>query len=395
MKKGFKNTNSVTLRLFPGAGNNESSFEVVKVSGNPTTIDIDALIDPESTQVSDAQATGELETFDGYFPEDGYDYAQHLRDIDPERFVPAYKQPTDKRVDASDRELAEVLAALAGDVTGACDIDSEVVSKLGPLDERTRLGLLWGEDQVEDYISMPTERLMAIQAKIKEREMKADQADADKEFEAFFAREFDDNRIGGLTPGDVEFDEQEDLSDLDGEDSCSEAEREEEDPEEISRRCLVETKRLVAMNEYLQQSVMDRPDDLSDILIVPVSNVPDWDCQSVLSTRSNLFNHPGLILRPQREVRKPVAAAFIPEEEEVTVETPVKEICTFRKKGESPEERKERKKAVKEFQREQRDAKRSEKEERREQTNRQKNMIAVAKHNSYGDVPAGVPKFAL
>jgi protein LTV1 len=397
-KKGFKNTNSVTLRLFQGANGTESAFEVVKVSGNPQNIDLDELV-AEPIEAETSESPGELETFDGYFPEDGYDYSQHLREINPDRFIATVRKPAEQSIDAKDRELAEVVAALnASDDAESTEIDNEFISKLGPLDERTRLGLLWGEDQVEEYISMPTEKLLAIQSKIRDIEQRA-QAKTDEDFESFFSREFCDSKIGGLTSDDVNVEEADSVyseceDDSGDESEGSEAEGECEDPEAMRQECLEATKRIVQMNKRLQVSVLDTDQDESDIVIVPFSNVPEWDCQSVLSTRSNTFNHPGLIGRPRREVTKAPHVEPIAEEEE-TIDTPVKSVSTLRKKNETPEERRERKKAIKEFQREQRACKKADEKERKNQINAEKRSIAALKHGSYGDIPAGVPKFNL
>ena len=401
-KKGFNNTNSVTLRLFPGMKDESASFEVVKVSGNPTTIDIDALVDQPS-ESDDEHCCDQLETFDGYFPEDGYDYTQHLRDINPERFVPVLRKPTEKAIDKRNKELSELMAALnAPDGADLDELDGSFVQKLGPLDEKTKIGMLWGEDQVEEYLSLPTEKLMALNERLMEREKRAEssmQQQGDKEFEAFFEREFNDQQIGGLTSEDVEFDNEsnsdkdDDFVELVESDySDSDAGADAEDPEQIRLECLELTKRMVAENASLQCNVVDLADDMSDVILVPASNVPEWDCESVLSTRSNIFNHPGMIMRPKREPR--VKVAVIPEESE-PVDTPVREVSTFRKKGESADERRERKKAVKEFQRDQRELKKGEKEKMREQVNREKLQISINKRMNFGDIPSGVPKFVM
>jgi protein LTV1 len=400
MRKGFKNTSSVTLRLFPGASSSESVFDIVKVSGNPQTIDLEMLLQQSGPVVDETKK--EVETFDGYFPDDGYDYTQHLRDINPERFIEA-KAKAAKPSDEVDYELAEVLAAMdIPDDTQGVEIDTEFVCKLGPLDERTRLGLMWGEDQVDDYLSMPTEKLIAIQTKLRELEERRQQS-KDDDFNEFFAREFNEAKIGGLSSDLVEIDnaysDADDCDELIMTEGSDDENVEDEDPEAIHQECIETTKRLISMNDSLQVSVLDLPDDETEILIVPASNVPDWDCESVLSTRSNIFNHPGLIRRqyqgPRRNKVPVVASISEADEEEHEVDTPVKTVSTLRKKDETTDERRERKKAIKEFQREQRAHKKAEHNERRVQLNADKRTIAVLKHNNYGDIPSGVPKFNL
>jgi hypothetical protein len=183
-----------------------ATFEVVKVTGNPENIDIDALVGQDDCE-SQSDCEAAPETFDGYFPEDGYDYTQHLREINQERFVPSYKQPVERTIDPRNRDLVEIMASLESpDQAESGDLDVGFVEKLGPIDQKTRIALLWGEDQVEDYLSMPTDKLMAIRSRMEEREKQSVAHEADKEFEAFFAREFADGQIGSLNPDDVEID---------------------------------------------------------------------------------------------------------------------------------------------------------------------------------------------
>ena len=388
-KKGLKNTSSVTLRLFPGSSDSQANFEIVKVSGNPTSIPIDMFLEGNETTV-DEMPSNELETFDGYFPEDGYNYTQHLKDINPTRFIASSCKKDETPCRAENADVAEVLAALDADGDSEFDqLDEMIASKLGPLDERTRLGLLWGEDQVDDYLAMPTDKLMAIHSKIKSREAASEKQMSELAFDDFLAKEFGDAQIGALAPEDVDI--QNDEAVHDGESSFA---ADEDDPEQIRQECLEQTKRLVSMNERFQRSVLDVEDDLSDIVVVPVNNVPEWDCESVLSARSNLYNHPGLIARPKRAAK----IATISEEtiaETTEAETPVKCVSTLRKKDETAEEKKERKRAIKEFQREQRATKKSDEKLKREAVNNHKKLVAISKHNNYGDVPQGIPKFAI
>ena len=408
-KCGFTKGNSVTLRLFQGASEG-SVFEVVKVSGEPKNIDIDALVESEPQDVAHSEPLDKtVETFDGYFPDDGYDYTQHLREIDQTRFIPRAKKDQEKKpVDSRNSELLEVLKALeSSDDPKTDEIGDEFFGKLGPVDERTKLGLLWGEDQVDEYLDMPTDKLMAIQARIKEREMRSMspeiQSQEEEEFEAFFAREFNDSKIGGLTSADVEIDEEniysDSNSDNDSEDTESLLGKTEEDFDTIRFDGLEETKKFIQVNSVLQQSVMDAPDDGVEVVLIPESKKPEWDCESVLSSRSNIFNHPGKILRPPKERKiKEMEESLTPlkedeEETDNTIETPV--ISTFRPRDETPEERRARKQAIKQFQREQREIKSADKKKQKEIVNKSKIQAAVRKHQSYGDVPIGVSKFSI
>ena len=384
-KVGFSSCNSVTLRLFPGYAEEEPSYEVVRVSGTPTTIDIDSLVNNVS-EVEDEEIS-KLETFDGYFPEDGYDYSQHLREINPQQFVAANKRAGPRGIDSKNAELIEVMTALNGfEENIATDFDGEIVQKLGTIDERTRLGLLWGEEHVDEYMAVPTDRLMAIQSRLVEREQQVPDEQADEEFEAFFAREFNDTQIGGLTSDDVivEHEEDEDvLQEKTGEDFQTEL-------DQIRTEGLAATRQFVTDYPEFQMNIADLPDEEPEIVTVPVA--PDWDCQSVLSMHSCIYNHPGKIVRPPRRVANPTVSVLeeVPEEEVDEVA-----ISTFRPKGETSEERKIRKNAVKEFQRDQRSIKSAEKNKMKEALATAKNLAAINKRTNFGDIPAGVPRFAF
>lgn len=103
------------------------------------------------------------------------------------------------------------------------------------------------------------------------------------------------------------------------------------------------------LGERVELPDVDEP--LEPLETVEVQTGPEWDCESVLSLRSNLSNHPGKVERPdQKKVRAPRGAKPLPEIDEVeAVELP--EVSTYRPRGETAEEKHDRKKAVKEHQR--------------------------------------------
>lgn len=349
---------------------------------------------------------GKPEDFDGYFPDDGYDYTQHLRDIDPIRFVPATVKQAKKKPTHKSKELSDVMAALDADVESD-EVDEAFRFNLGTIDHRTQLAMLWGEDQVDEYLNMPTERLMAIKERLDERERLAAEPETmgDAEFDEFFAREFGDEQIGGLSACAVDVSEESDCSEnekFSDFDEDLEPPPKLEDLEEIRAEGLEETKRFIAQHEELQRSVIYANDDDYIDLIAPVKNIPDWDCESVLSLRSNTCNHPGMIFRPPRDVRKKPGMTLVPvvqEEESVDaveeVDTPVREVSTFRPKNETPEERKARKQAVKEFQRDQRSMKKKEENERKQSLNKAKMEAAYNRHVTFGDIRSGTSKFTI
>jgi len=100
--------------------------------------------------------------------------------------------------------------------------------------------------------------------------------------------------------------------------------------------------------------VDDEEEDLSDSELASrfdkVTVEEDkFDCESILSLRSNTSNHPGRITRPDKEKKKHKKEELPPLEEEEVVELP--EVSTLRSRGETAEDRKARKAAVKEHQR--------------------------------------------
>lgn len=113
-----------------------------------------------------------------------------------------------------------------------------------------------------------------------------------------------------------------------------------------------------------------------------------YDCESVLSLRSNTSNHPGKICRPEKVKKEKKLKAVDEDAEEEFVELP--EVSTLRPKGETPEERKARKAAVKEHQRMSRALKKETKE-----LYKQERSKASARVVNAGDLRDGVKHFAL
>eukprot|EP00890_Picochlorum_soloecismus_P004879 jgi/Picsp_1/5392/NSC_02752-R1_protein ltv1 homolog len=118
-----------------------------------------------------------------------------------------------------------------------------------------------------------------------------------------------------------------------------------------------------------------RNDD-SDIILEKKRE--QWDCESILSLKSNLYNHPGTISEPARQKgpapgtirlnKHGLPADYIPkagftsvkpidEAVEIEFDSSLPPVLTSRKKGESLEEKKERKAAVKAAKRQARSAK--------------------------------------
>lgn len=112
-----------------------------------------------------------------------------------------------------------------------------------------------------------------------------------------------------------------------------------------------------------------------------------WDCETILSTYSNIYNHPKLIEVPSKIKlnRKGVVVENNPKideedededvEEEEEGEENVIMISNYRTKTETVEEKKARKKAVKESQRVRRQIKKATKEVFKEEDSRERKII--------------------
>ena len=144
---------------------------------------------------------------------------------------------------------------------------------------------------------------------------------------------------------------------------------------------------------------MDQEPTVEDAVafFVAPKHKPKFDCQSVLSLRSNLTNHPGrLATRPvatQPRLKPATRMGRIPEETEDRGnpwDTIGRLGTTARASDESAEERKARKAAVKETQREAREQKKEQMD-----TIKLKAREKAARFVGNGDVPQGVAKRKL
>jgi len=107
-------------------------------------------------------------------------------------------------------------------------------------------------------------------------------------------------------------------------------------------------------DEELKEKILNYANDSSDEKIVEIVNEKalEYDCESILSTCSNLYNHPAIIKeeRAQR-IRKTSLVSDKGNEHECKTDLNSKLLintCNMRIKGETPEERKERQKKFKE-----------------------------------------------
>ncbi|CAH1775437.1 unnamed protein product [Owenia fusiformis] len=174
----------------------------------------------------------------------------------------------------------------------------------------------------------------------------------------------------------------------------------------------------LAMNEFEKQQdqillkdviVKGNPDDVQSSsdsedntqMITVELDMPkkEWDCESILSTYSTLYNHPKTIELPKKD--KPIKLTKrmnIPDdaiptrgltkrqiEEEMKQGDMFDKASTYRPKGETPEERKARKEAIKAERKERRVERKMNKNAFKEENKRQQKEVMNLKRNLQGD----------
>jgi protein LTV1 len=313
---------------------------------------------------------------DCYFPPDGYDYSKHLRMMGGAgaRFLEAGPGQQSVAAPAANREEQEALDALE-DADEYEEADDDFFGDLvkEDVDEDTARAAAWGghladsddDDEFEDE-ELPTG------AKTK----------LDEDFDALL-EEYADDQLGAL---DQEAEDEKLLGSKDL------AEFEYVIDEHLNKPLRSAAKIRRDLNEHLADEGPREPLEWNDteepLEIVEVKQEPEWDCESVLSLRSNLSNHPGKVGRPERIngkalERGPARPAPLPEiDEAAAVELP--EVSTYRPRGETSEERKARKDAVKEHKKLCRTLKKETKEAFK--TEAKKNSVA----RNAGDLREGV-----
>jgi len=308
----------------------------------------------------------ELVGLDGdcYFPPDGYKYDRHLKTAGTSGGTMMHANPLiaammEARKPVSPEEMA-VLAALEEPGYEECNQDwiDEIVDEV---DEKTIDREVWGRDTFDDDDEDLEEEDVV-------------RGEEDDEFDALMD-EYDDDQIGCL-------------DDLDESELCGHKNLDKYESaldEYLAAPERLKEKVLVGIDKHLEEQKAEEEkekeealkvkaltldvedgngDDLAlighlgDYKRADIANPLEYDCESILSFRSNLSNHPGKVSRPDRiKVKnsdlvappaKKLKALEEGEEDEEGVELP--EVITFRQRGEQPEDRKIRKAAVKEHQ---------------------------------------------
>uniref|UniRef100_A0A224Z5W7 Protein LTV1 homolog n=1 Tax=Rhipicephalus zambeziensis TaxID=60191 RepID=A0A224Z5W7_9ACAR len=156
-----------------------------------------------------------------------------------------------------------------------------------------------------------------------------------------------------------------------------------------------------ARSAVTMAAIEEEDDEMVDMQISNDAPKERWDCESIISTYSNLYNHPKLITEPKKEKVKVSARTGIPiiekgglsrqglrqldrefegnSDEETRSRTSV--ASSIRPKDETPEQRKERKAAVRALRRERRAEKKANSEAFKAEMLRQEKAMANVRQN--------------
>lgn len=175
----------------------------------------------------------------------------------------------------------------------------------------------------------------------------------DDRFEKLF-EEYDDTEIGALDEEDIDGSIQQNSTVL------NTLMEEFEQQQRLKKLKEVVDEKEGEKVELVSEDEESEPSD-TELITVEVEQAEKWDCESILSTYSNLYNHPRLIEEPKkvkhREI-KLVGKYGMPEEAErgltlrevnqLNQRQSADRASTYRPKDETPEEKAERKKAIQE-----------------------------------------------
>ncbi|XP_045540464.1 protein LTV1 homolog isoform X1 [Papilio machaon] len=227
----------------------------------------------------------------------------------------------------------------------------------------------------------------------------------DNRFEKMFA-EYDDTELGAL-----------DLEDIDGfmPHSHDMLLRAAEEFEESQRRYKLDKEKEIARLQRLQEIEEESEEEMVTVEVEPKER---WDCETILSTCSNLYNHPKLIEEPKKpkkiaiNTKTGIPKDTLGKDNKLTRKTLAKfnaqhehgdqnsdddgdtqadtvlstlSVLSIRPKDESPEEKKERKRLLKEYRKERRIEKKANKEAFKEEKKRQEKIMLNNRNNVQGN----------
>ncbi|UKK00263.2 ribosomal protein L13 [Theileria orientalis] len=285
---------------------------------------------------------------DCYFPKDGYDYEQHLATINPKYFIPAPKpeEATSGDMDIEnnidfpdlsttkakkDPEIDEVMQALeSGDEFEAIDDDFVSQAMHGVDDEVDEDKILWG-----DYKPMIPSAIL------------------DRNLESLNYVNIDESLELDINNDDLNDEQNLCEKTLDDTFVTEEGKLHMKDFMEcrvIKKDHMSVLNPTEQLNEKIYELLENESEEYESVEEDESSESEKWDVETVLTTYTNSTNHPKMIL--SRKIKVPKLAP-VKENETNTqkredidrIELP--EVNTLRERGESLEQKKERKMAVK------------------------------------------------
>jgi len=226
----------------------------------------------------------------------------------------------------------------------------------------------------------------------------------DDKFEKMYAA-YDENELGALDCDEIEGYVAHD-SDLIMQYVAEFEKKQNEDTENIA-------KLMKDRMKIVERECSSSEDDDLEKLVVDVRGKDKWDCESILSTYSNIYNHPKLISEPSKQSKKieidrksgipknilgntgkltaGLLAQFdlensVPKGPESVAESrkSTLSVLSVRPKGETTDEKKERKKLLKEYRKERRVERKANTEAFKEEKKRQEKILLNNRQNIQG-----------
>lgn len=365
----------------------------------PAVFGLGERVEPDERDVAHGahELTEEDLEGDCYFPKDGYNYEQHLKNVSgtgkkggvvgvilEAPAIPGVGKPAAeiKKQVAATNEESEVLRALDNDEEYEEFDDGDLDNMLpgGLADEDV---MLWGPTALEarDMPDLSMFRNLAFGGAVGAGDEDSDDEvvelggyqqggatssearPGNAEFDEFLHDEYADDEIGGMDEQEIEG--HLDLNDCEGIlDEYLEGKQEEREElvsllepqrglRDDDKRVIEETKAIIARH---YSEIPEESEDESTDAESEEDESRFWDCETVLSTLSNVSNRPGKINKikvlgdkPPKQLKAVNEEEEASEDEGEVVEIP--EAITVRPKGETKDEKKARKASVKEMRR--------------------------------------------
>ena len=367
--------NPVTFRLV-----HEGDKKVlVPVSGDASQLGLEE----EEVEKRKPDISTSLEE-DCYFPPDGYNYDQHLRTVNTSKVFSA-NLAEEKKVEKFSAEIAQVQEALEN--SDYESDDEEYFDQLETANTKVdKEKLLWGDVEPTSDFFLPRRAFSEISS----------------DLESYEGESVDEEEFEEMLESYADFGPGEDISECDSEN------------DERAQRLIAKSEKSVTLKDFDFESKAEQQQvkQISLTLLELGSDEPTgffferkkknkWDCETVLSQRTNTSNHPGKIARPA-SVKRPntanqpklIPAPLITVAEELTMdESSSEESCSVvvePRKGLEDMNEKERYLHVKETQRLRRQLKKEMKVQAIQKSCQRKLQTA-----GNGDVPSGAARIKL